>query len=125
MATAADLTPPADSPFGERYPLAAADYYQMVESGILPPDRRVFLWDGGLFTKMAKKQAHAIAQSKLARVLFREVPPGGWYVSTENPVEVAGDKVLLPDLAVIRGAPDDYPRKPPTAADVALIVEVM
>jgi Uma2 family endonuclease len=125
VATAIDMATPAERPGGDPYRLNASDYYQMIDSGIIPPGRRVYLWDGRLFEKMAKKQPHAIAHSKLARVLFREVPSDRWYVSTENPVEVAGDKVPLPDLAVVRGDPDRYPTRPPAAADVALIAEIM
>ena len=125
MATAIDMATPAEKPAGDPYRLNASDYYQMIDSGIIPPGRRVYLWDGRLFEKMAKKQAHAIAHSKLARELFREDPSDRWYVSTENPVEVAGDKVPLPDLAIVRGDPDRYPTRPPAAADVELIAEIM
>jgi Uma2 family endonuclease len=125
MATAVDLGPSMETTGDVPYHLNAEVYFRMVEEGILPHARRVYLWDGGLFEKMAKKQAHAISHSKLARALFVRVPADRWYVSTENPVAISPDKVPLPDLAIIRGEPDRYPKQPPTAADVELIVEVM
>lgn len=108
---------------GVPYLLSADDYYAMVDSEIIPRDRRVFLWEGRLYEKMGKNQPHAIGQSKLLRSLYRNLP-GGWYLAPENPVEIAGDKVPLPDMAIVRGDPDDYPRRPPTAKDVSLIVEM-
>jgi hypothetical protein len=125
MATVVDVPQPIGGQPAVPYPLTAVDYYPMVESAIIPADRPVFLWDGRLFEKMAKEQPHAIAHSKLARILFENIPADRWYVSTENPVELAADKVPLPDLAVIRGRPDDYPATPPKAGDVAMIVQVM
>jgi len=95
----------------------------MVEEDVFPPGRRVFLWNGSLFEKMAKKQAHAISSSKLGKALFGSLREG-WFLSQECPVEIDGEKVPLPDLSVIRGRPDDYPKRPPTSADVALIVEL-
>lgn len=125
MATALDTSESVAEKGAEPYRLTATDYLQLIATGIIPRERPVFLWDGSLFEKMANKQQHAIAYSKLARLLFRDVPSDRWYVSTENPVEVSGDKVPLPDLAVIRGQPDHYPRRPPAASDIELIIEIM
>jgi hypothetical protein len=124
VATASIGVAQAESAESEAYLLTAADYYQMVDAGIIPSGRQVYLWDGRLFEKMARKPRHATAHGKLARALFHGVPAHRWYVSSENPVEVADDKVPLPDLAVVRGHPDRSPKRPPVAADVELIVEI-
>ncbi len=46
---------PSGLPEGEPYKLSADDYFRMVEADIIPPDRRVGLWEGRLYEKMAKK----------------------------------------------------------------------
>jgi Uma2 family endonuclease len=106
------------------YRITAAEFQRMVEAGVLPSDRRVYLWDGVLYEKMARKQVHAIAQSKLVAVLIKRLPDD-WYVSAENPLNLDMTKTPLPDLAVVRGTPDDYPQDPPRGLDTALVVEVM
>lgn len=124
MATAAKTGRPTAKVGDEPYPLSADEFQRIVDAEILPSDRRIYLWDGRLFEKMSKLQPHAIAQSKLTAALFRAVPPG-WHISPENPLRVDTKSVPLPDMAVVRGAPDDYPKAPPHAGDLALLVEVM
>ncbi|MFO0949910.1 MAG: hypothetical protein U0835_01920 [Isosphaeraceae bacterium] len=89
MATVTAAPPVADAPSGHAwgvpYRLSSSEYFRMVDAGIIPPDRRVGLWEGQLYEKMAKKIAHAGASSKLAAALFR-VLPAGWCVWLENPI---------------------------------------
>jgi riboflavin synthase len=72
---------------------------------------------------MSKNRPHAIAQAKLNTLLVRLVPAAG-IVAPEQPIAIGDDKVPEPDLTVVRGTPDDYPRRPPAGRDVALVIEV-
>ncbi len=110
------------------YRLTADDYFRMVDDGILPHDRRVWLWEGRLYEKMAKKTLpHAVAFSKVVSALAQVLPPG-WCLWPENPITVASDKVPLPDLTIIliRGEPDDDKRRGrrPEPSDVGLVIEI-
>ncbi len=124
MATVAKTGRPSEKTEDKAYPLSADEFQRIVDAEILPPDRRIYLWDGKLFEKMGKLQPHAIAQNKLNTILVKAVPPG-WHISPENPLRVDTRSVPLPDMAVVRGEPDDYPKTPPHAEDLALLVEVM
>ncbi|HEX8201635.1 MAG TPA: Uma2 family endonuclease [Isosphaeraceae bacterium] len=117
------VTPPASARGGRPYRLTVEQYCRMIEAGVLADAPRVELWEGQLVEKMGKNRPHAIAQAKLNRLLVRLVPDG-WYVAVEEPIALGDDKVPEPDLAVVRGTPDDYPHRPPTGRDVALVVEV-
>jgi Uma2 family endonuclease len=114
---------PAIEPESVPFRLTADDYFRLVESGIIPGDRRVWLWGGYLYEKMAKKQAHAVSTSKVTTALGK-VLPDGWCLWPENPVEVAPDKVPLPDLSLVRGSADDYRDRRAAASDVGLIIEI-
>jgi Uma2 family endonuclease len=108
---------------GVPYRLTADDFERMIETGIIPDDRRVGLWEGRLYESMAKKMPHAISSSKLVMALVRLVPDG-WFLWAENPITISFDKVPLPDLAIVRGKPDDYKGRRPGGGDVALVIEV-
>jgi Uma2 family endonuclease len=96
----------------------------MVEQGLIPQDRRVFLWDGRLYEKMAKSKAHSAVQNAFIGALARRLGPG-LFVGAENPVRLDMTHVPLPDVVVARGAPLDYfDTRYPEGRDVALVVEV-
>ena len=133
MATAS-LPPPAapaaaDAPTGRPegvlYRLSADEYFRMVESDIIPPDRRVGLWEGQLYEKMAKKLPHSTSHELILFALIRVVP-GGWWVATERPILVDDFTAPLPDVSVIRGHANDYYRRGsvPKVGEIGLVVEV-
>jgi hypothetical protein len=99
-------------------------YFQMVEQGLIPRDRRVFLWGGRLYEKMAKSKAHSAVQNAWNQALTRRMPPG-FFVGNENPVRLDATHVPLPDLVVVRGNPLDYfDTRYPEGRDVALVAEI-
>jgi Uma2 family endonuclease len=112
-------------PEGVHYQLSADDYFRMVEADIIPRDRRVGLWAGQLYEKMAKKLPHAVAQS-LGLVAVIRALPEGWFVWLENPFLVDDFTAPLPDLTVARGTADDYVRRGswPKAGEIGLVVEL-
>jgi Uma2 family endonuclease len=106
------------------YPITSDVYFQMVEQGLIPQDRRVFLCGGRLYEKMAKTKAHSAVQNAWNRALTRRMPPR-LFVGNENPVRLDATHVPLPDLVVVRGDPLDYfDTRYPEGHDVALVVEV-
>ena len=100
----------------------AEAFFRMIEADIFRREDRVELWDGRIYEKMAKTQAHAVSGNKSYLALVR-VLPVGWFPGGENPVMIDQVRVPLPDLVVLRGVPDDFIDRRPNPADVGLIVE--
>ena len=106
------------------YSITSDVYVQMVEQGLIPTERRVFLWGGRLFEKMAKTKAHAAVHCAFIGAIARRLP-AGMFVGDENPVRLDDTHVPLPDVIVARGAPlDYYDTRYPDGRDVLLVVEV-
>ena len=103
--------------------LRAEAFHQMIDSGILRPEDRVELWDGRIYEKMAKTQAHAASGINVTMALA-PVLPRGWCLSTENPVALGPKTTPLPDFAVLRGKGGDYTRRRPAPGDVGLLIEL-
>jgi len=117
---------PVESPASPEegpYLISVEEFYRMLEAEVFPREARVGLWEGRIYEKMAKTQAHAVAGNKATMALVRALPPG-WFVGGENPVTVGPKRAPLPDLIVLRGAPDDYLDRRPGGADVGLVVEL-
>ncbi len=125
MSTALEQSPveALSSPVEMPYLFSVDEFYRMVEIGIFAPERRVSLWEGRLYEKMAKTQAHAVAGINITMTLARTLPPG-WCLSSENPITVGPDKAPLPDMVVLRGVGNDYLDRRPSVADVGLVVEI-
>ncbi|WP_165232589.1 Uma2 family endonuclease [Aquisphaera insulae] len=112
----------ADAPF----PLTVDVFARMVESGLIPRDRRVYLRGGRLFEKMGRTRAHGYVGAAITRAITRRLPDG-WSLRPESTIEIDPSDAPLPDFSIIRGAnpldfgpPDRYPRP----ADVGLLIEV-
>lgn len=125
MATASEPT------FGthahvEPYPITSDMCFRMVESGLIPEERPVFLWDGILFEKrIAKTCAHFAVQDALCVAIARRLP-AGYYVGGENPVQLDERHTPLPDRMVLRGAPLDtlHLGRYPDGREVELDIEI-
>ncbi len=123
MATATSTTPPADI-HDPPYAITSDEFARMVERGVFPADRRVVLWAGGLFEKLAKSKAHSAVQNALISAIGRRLP-AGLFLGAENPVRLDDTHLPLPDLIVARGQPlDFYADRFPDGRDVLLVVEV-
>jgi Uma2 family endonuclease len=108
---------------GRPYRMTAEVYYRMLAVGAIPEATRVELRDGELVEKTGKNQPHVISLTKLVRALTRLIPDG-WHVAPEAPLGLDELRVPEPDVMIVRGQPDDYPERPPTAAAVSLVIEV-
>ena len=98
----------------------------MVESGLIPQDRRVFLLDGRLYEKMTKTKAHGYVGAAIDRAVNRRLPDG-WCLWPESTVVLDPTNAPLPDFAVVRGANAlDFaaPERYPGPGDIGLLIEV-
>ena len=114
--------PTADVPFDLTIDL----FSRMVESGLIPPDRRVFLNNGRLYEKMAKTKAHGSVGAGITMSLAPRLP-AGWSLWPESTIVLGPTNAPLPDFAVIRpgnllgrAVPDRYPEP----GDVGLLIEI-
>jgi Uma2 family endonuclease len=115
---------PSRSPFlSHLYRLTVKQYDQMVEAGILGKRDKVELIEGMLVAKMGRNRPHIVSGKKALRGLQRVIPPG-WHVAKEDPATVSDLSKPEPDLAVVRGEPEDYGERDVSAADIALVVEI-
>ena len=99
----------------------AATFGRMLDAEVFNDEVRVELWDGQVYEKMAKTQAHAVAGINATMTLARVLPPG-WCLSPENPVALGPKSTPLPDFAVLRGRGNDYVARRPAPVDVGLLI---
>jgi Uma2 family endonuclease len=127
------LAPPAeiampeavDVPLEVAFPVrrfSVAEYEQIGRAGILTEDDSVELLEGLIVEKMTKYPPHDSTIDILAELLWRLLPMG-WFPRIQN-VFVTSDSEPEPDLVVTRGRPQNYMKRHPRGADVALIIEV-
>jgi Uma2 family endonuclease len=122
MATQTHDHPDAAVPPMAVYRFTAEQFRRMIRAGTFA-DERVELIDGWIVPKMTKHRPHVIAQLRTFEAL-RTAVPAGWHVEQEAPLTLSDLSTPEPDVMVVRGVAEDYPKDPPTAADVAVVVEV-
>ncbi len=118
---------PSQAPAAEvPYDLTIDLFSRMVESGLLPQDRRVFLYNGRLYEKMAKTKAHGSVGAGITMTLVPRLPED-WSLWPESTIALGPTNAPLPDFAVVRSgdllgraAPERYPGP----GDVGLLIEV-
>jgi Uma2 family endonuclease len=127
MATVQTELPAGTEGLGEPSPfrLSAEAFFRGVELGVFPGEARVYLWNGVLYEKMAKKIAHAATNETARTALLAALPPG-WSLWGENPILVDDFTAPLPDLAVVRGTARDYFTRGsvPRAGEIGVVIEL-
>jgi hypothetical protein len=119
--------PPAPLPLPPEYarmPLytfSVGQYQQMEQMGLFGSDR-VELIDGYVVRRGPMNPPRAVSLGRVRRQLEPRLPPG-WCLRQQMDVALTGGQPL-PDAAVVVGTEDDYATHHPTAANVALLVEV-
>ncbi len=121
MAALPNTTVPVE--LGPIWRISVERYHEMLQQGLLTADDRVELLAGVLVEKMSKNPPHRVATGRARRAL-EAIVPAGWYVEMQEPVTLSGSSEPEPDVAVIRGAFDDYRDRHPGASEVALVIEV-
>jgi len=125
VATASGLANPPASLEGQPVDLTADEFFAMIEAGLFAPERRVLLWGGRIYEKMAKTLAHATTSAKILRALSSHLPED-WVLWPENPIRLDALHAPLPDIPIVRGPADRYLRDGhhPTPEEVGLLVEI-
>ena len=126
MSTATEAAPSQAPTADVPYDLTIDLFSRMVESGLIPRDRRVYLLNGRLYEKMAKTKAHGYVGAAINRAVDRRLPDG-WSLWPESTIVLDPTNAPLPDFAVVRSAnlldfaaPDRYPGP----GDIGLLIEV-
>jgi Uma2 family endonuclease len=125
MATVTEAPPLAITETDAPFDITVDLFSRMVELGLIPRDRRVYLHDGRLYEKMAKTKSHGFVGAALTMTLVPRLP-AGWSLWPESTIVLGPTSAPLPDFAVIRGNPLDFgdPERYPESADVGLLIEV-
>ena len=98
-----------------------AEYERMVEAGILDADERVELLDGEIVPMSPQGDRHVLVVYRVAKLL--EAAFGrGFFILTQSSHPLDDLSKPEPDVAVIRGAPEDYSGG--RARRAALVAEV-
>jgi Uma2 family endonuclease len=122
MATAAPAGPPQDQALDITVDLFA----RMVEQGVFPRERRVYLEDGRLREKPARTRAHGSVGGAITMTIARRLPPG-WGIWPESTIVLDNRNAPLPDLTVLRSAGlqgrADCERYP-EPGDIGLLIEI-
>jgi Uma2 family endonuclease len=104
-------------------PLTSAEYYQMMESGIIREGERVELILGQIFTMAAKGTRHTVTTTKLLKKLLTLVGDLA-IVRCQDPITLPNNSEPEPDLVIARLRSDDYIDSHPAPEDVILVIEV-
>jgi Uma2 family endonuclease len=96
------------------------EYEKLADSGFFHGDP-VELIGGQLIVAEPQGTYHATVLN-LVDQSVRAVLPPGWFVRIQQPISLDDDSAPEPDLAVVRGVPEDYLNAHPTVP--ALIVEI-
>jgi len=126
MSTVTEAHPPQTQAAGVPYDLTVDSFSRMVESGLVPRDRRVFLFDGRLYEKMAKTRAHGYVGASINMSLVPRLP-AGWGLWPESTIALDPTHAPPPHLAVVRGVSPlvfASPERYPGPGDVGLLIEV-
>ena len=111
---------PAAPPAGTR--LSVAEYLAAFDVGLWPDDAPELI-DATLAEPMPLPDPpHDFAVEQIVALLLALLP-AGWFVRQEKSLRLS-TSVVGPDVMVVRGHRRDYREQMPTAADVALVVEV-
>jgi Uma2 family endonuclease len=100
------------------WPMSVQAYRTLGELGFIPKNTELLY--GQVFQKMSKSPLHSALVRRLLRLLQAALPPG-CFISSEQPITCA-DSEPEPDIAVIRGAEDEFWRQHPTTAEVVIEV---
>lgn len=121
------------SPFAALERLDIDQYHAMIEAGILREGAPIELVDGLLIRKdrrdgsgdiMVVGPRHAQSVKLLLRELTALCSGRSLFVQSQQPVTLGDDSEPEPDVAIIRGAEQDYGERHPAREDVILVCEV-
>lgn len=105
----------------ERFKFAPEAFYRLGELGVLDDSRRYELIEGDIYAMPPIDPEHGVTVEVVSRLLRRHEQLPQYHARVQNPLRL-GARELIPDLAIVVGAPEDYRRQHPTHA--LLVVEI-
>lgn len=112
---------PQTSPDIQRRLLTFAEFDLIKEAGIFADDERVELLDGELVAMSTVGGRHVRVINRVAGTIGR-LDDADLEISVQNPLRIGERAEFLPDIAVLRAAPES--NTVPTAAEALLVIEV-
>lgn len=106
--------------FPRRYRFTPDEFHRLATLGIFPPEARVELIEGDIYTMPPEGPDHTTTRLRTARSLSRR-ESNRWHVRTEAPLRL-GDSEPVPDVSIVAGDVEDYAVMHPTHA--LLIIEI-
>jgi Uma2 family endonuclease len=100
------------------WPLTLEAYHFLAEAGLIPESTELLY--GFVYNKMSKSPLHSALVRRLIRLLKNACPLGS-FVDSEQPI-TCDNSEPEPDIAIIRGAEDEFWHNHPRTAE--LVVEV-
>src|SRR5262249_42023536 len=98
------------------------EYHRLTELGILTEDDNLELIEGYLVLKMPRNPPHD-GTIRCGTKLLAKILPAGWDLSVQCAITLP-DSEPEPDFPIVRPPPDYYRPRPPTVADIGLVIEV-
>ncbi len=128
MATVTQPEPQArtDIPRIVPFDMTVELFDRIVEAGLLPPNRPIFLWDGRLCEKMAKTVSHGWVGAAMTKLIVPALPTG-WTLWPESTIRLNDRAAPLPDFSIIRCEnPAEFANPPryPGPMDVGVVIEI-
>ncbi len=103
--------------------IATAEYYGMMESGIIREGERVELISGQIFTMAAKGTRHTLCTRKLFKQLLALIGDRA-DVQSQDPITLPKNSEPEPDIVIAKLRSDEYVNSHPAPEDIILVIEV-
>jgi hypothetical protein len=100
-----------------------AEYLRMAEVGLLGEDSRVELLWGEIVEMGPIHIAHTSTVKRLISLLTKTMGEG-IILGVQDPVQLSGDSLPQPDVAVLRPRDDFYSERHPGPYDILVLIEV-
>jgi Uma2 family endonuclease len=102
------------------------DFHRLAASGVFGPEDRVELIAGQIYDMTPIGAPHATSVQLALAALWKlplATAIGTWHIRVQQPLTLTHSEPQ-PDLAIVRGKPEDYATRHPGASDVGLVIEV-
>lgn len=114
-------------------PITVEQFHEMIRTGIISDGAPIELIEGLLLWKdrcateghsMGHDPRHALLVKRLIRILQSWVATVGCHVQSQLPVTLTDTSEPEPDVAIIRGAEEDFDRRHPGPGEIVVAIEV-
>ncbi|MCA1685943.1 MAG: Uma2 family endonuclease [Planctomycetia bacterium] len=101
-----------------------AEFDRMIGQGLIEEGCDTYLWEGQIVEPMPEYQPHINAVANLLALLLSRLSAADWSVGLSAPLDLEDGTKPQPDLLVIKWPRSRFRVAPPSASDVALVVEI-